>query len=134
MPTHEIIAGEFNGDLLSIDNEDTNGIAKSLAGTDRTGVWIGLNDRDVEGELVWSDSDEPPTFTDFWRIRNRDGRDCVHLHSSRQYRWNINRCNLDYRGLYRLPSNSYCDALADIVELECVVESTGQDYSRTCFR
>lgn len=63
-----------------------------------TGFWIGLNDRDNEGDYVWSD-DEAVSYTN-WADgepddndkRDTNGQDCVQLWKSDDLKWDDDYC------------------------------------------
>ena len=60
--------------------------------------WIGLTDRDSEGQWVWHDTDNAPTYTD-WLVGQPDNskanEDCALFWKGHGYQWNDANC--DYR-------------------------------------
>jgi len=133
---HVAIAQQFGGNLISIDDSATNELAKGVASLGGApGAWIGLTYQRNEGNFAWTDTLQPPTFTDFWRDANRVPRqDCVRMRPFFDYQWVIFRCAQRLWGLYRLQSNQYCAAAGSdaTTGLQCVVEENGQTYSPSC--
>ncbi|XP_069129322.1 uncharacterized protein [Argopecten irradians] len=69
----------MNAKLVRADNEEVNSFLRSeVSRRGLTYVWIGANDKDVEGEWVWGHGD-PASFTD-WRDGDPDNwgnEDCA---------------------------------------------------------
>ncbi|XP_060599088.1 macrophage mannose receptor 1-like [Ruditapes philippinarum] len=62
--------------------------------------WLGLNDRDNEGQFVWHMSGKSPSFTD-WYQKEPDNlfnsEHCVSLFNARdEYKWRDDNCDRSY--------------------------------------
>lgn len=62
---------EFGGDLARVDSEQVGAFLAEAAdvafGADNGGVWIGLHDRDTEGEWQWLEDEDP-----YWVLGGRN--------------------------------------------------------------
>ncbi|XP_066269121.1 CD209 antigen-like protein E [Branchiostoma lanceolatum] len=76
------VVHDFFVQLLSVPNKD---------------VWIGLTDRDMEGQFVWADG-TPISFYRNWAPGEPNGdntKNCVHLWPEANFRWDDMPCETD---------------------------------------
>ena len=85
---------EIGSELISISSEEENTFVAEQANTLTDGKWwIGLNDRDTEGEYIWEN--ESPFDFESWNEgepNNYDGdENCVEMYSNTGL-WNDVHC------------------------------------------
>ena len=76
-------------------NKDIQLLAKSIA-TQGYGVWIGIDDKSIEGKFTYASDGESVKFTNWNRGQpdNAGGNeDCAHLWKGHGFRWNDVPCS-----------------------------------------
>ena len=94
---------DLGGHLASIHSKDENSFVKSML-DGRYEYWIGLNDRDEEGNFIWTDG-SAVAFTD-WGPGEPNGQrmeNCGHYFTTRKaQKWNDVPCNLHKRYICKI--------------------------------
>jgi hypothetical protein len=97
------------GDLLSIHSQEEQETIGQVAYASYQGhLWIGINDREVEGTFAWTDG----SLVDFehWNKNEPNdwgsGEDCGHLYEGNENRWNDLPCWHEAGYLCRMPNLS----------------------------
>ncbi|XP_070560954.1 C-type lectin domain family 19 member A-like [Ptychodera flava] len=91
------ICKSYGANLASIHSNEENDLVYKLQGCGDNRFWIGLNDRDFEGNFVWIDG-TPVTYTNWHDGEPNDsgigGEDCVEVDGTRSdpWKWNDNSC------------------------------------------
>lgn len=132
---HFMGAVELGGLLAVVDTRDMDNIVAALALTvpDQS-AWIGLNDIQTEGSLVWIDGMTPFDFSGFDATEEEDNvlspnQDCVVLNKSNSFSWSHQDCELEQHAIYQLPSSllqTGTKAQADAAGLTSCVNSVGE--------
>ncbi|CAH1248690.1 CSMD2 [Branchiostoma lanceolatum] len=89
----EMKCAEQGGIHVTIRDQHTQDFLVQLLSVSNKDVWIGLTDRDVEGQFIWTDG--TPLVYSNWAPGEPNGDDtknCVHLWPLANFRWDDESC------------------------------------------
>ena len=89
----------LGGHLVSITTDDENGVVYGLR--KNKDIWIGLNDKGVEGKFEWVDGTNS-SYTNWANREPRKNGDCVKMASNKQ--WKAISCSDNYRYVCEKPA------------------------------
>jgi len=125
---HEDAAVSLGGQLLSVPDQATHDYIVANLYTANgmwslsADLWIGLNDRDTNGQFVWSDG-SPVQFTNFHDGEPNNGgifipaEDCVHYRDDGTGEWNDSQCGWAIGAIYNIPRSEFVNVCH---ELDCM--------------
>ncbi|XP_063858534.1 uncharacterized protein LOC135099855 isoform X1 [Scylla paramamosain] len=87
----QIYCNDINAEYVQITSSDEARFLKDLLTSD---AWIGLNDKNTEGNYVWTDG-SPATFTEWFNgePNNVKNEDCTEMRKSMDFWWNDSSCS-----------------------------------------
>ena len=104
----EKVCTDLGGHLASIRSEDENSFVKSML-DGRYEYWIGLSDRDEEGNFTWTDG-SAVAYKD-WRKGEPNGQrreNCGHYFKTvKEQKWNDEPCNRRKRYICKISGNVF---------------------------
>ena len=97
---------ELDAELATITNAAEDSFASSIL--HKKDRWIGLNDREVEGKLIWLDS-SPPSYANWndGQPMNDEQNDCV-LKRRSSGLWEVMPCSSGYSFICNMEATTLC--------------------------
>ena len=119
---------ELSGELLNVHSKGQNDEIQQYSESLSWRNWIGLNDRDVEGNFTWSDG--AAYHYKYWSENEPNNtfgsEDCVEIFAHVSGRWNDQDCSKSLNAVCKIQgtysiSNTYNMLLCEILCIEYIL-------------